>query len=87
MTGSRIDLLIALLVPKVSLGTRLCCDILVRSLAFGREHKGPAHLSWVVLDNHFHAIVAAPMLASEFPNELERGDGKRNPRRVGSAAP
>ncbi len=40
-----------------------CCDVLVRSFAYCREHKGLKIYGWVVLDNHFHAIVAAPELA------------------------
>jgi len=43
--------------------TDACCDILVRSFAYCREHKGLRIYAWVVLDNHFHAIVAARELA------------------------
>jgi putative transposase len=43
--------------------THACCDILVRSFAYCREHKGLRIYAWVVLDNHFHAIVTAPELA------------------------
>ena len=39
------------------------CDILVESLQFCREHKGLKIYAWVILDNHFHAILAAPDLA------------------------
>jgi len=38
------------------------CDILVQSLAYCRTHKGLAIYGWVILDNHFHAILAAPDL-------------------------
>ena len=40
-----------------------CCDILVRSLEFSRQHKGLKIYAWVILDNHFHAILAAPDLS------------------------
>lgn len=42
--------------------TAACCDILVASLAYCREQKGLRVYAWVILDNHFHAIVAAPEL-------------------------
>ena len=38
------------------------CDILVQSLAYCRMHKGLVIYGWVILDNHFHAILAAPDL-------------------------
>ena len=44
--------------------TVACCDILVRSLVHCREHKSLRIHAWVLLDNHFHAIVAAPQLAN-----------------------
>ena len=40
-----------------------CCDILVRSLEFSREKKGLQIYGWVILDNHFHAILKAPELS------------------------
>lgn len=43
--------------------TAACCDILVRAFAYSREHKGLKLHAWVILDNHFHAIVAGPELA------------------------
>ena len=30
----------------------------------GREHKGLAIYAWVILDNHLHAILAAPDLSA-----------------------
>src|SRR5436305_11700103 len=42
--------------------TAACCDILVRSLAFSREHKHLRIHAWVILDSHFHAILSAPDL-------------------------
>jgi putative transposase len=39
-----------------------CCQILTDSLAFCRENKGLRIYAWVVMDNHFHAIVAGPDL-------------------------
>ncbi len=40
-----------------------CSDILVQSLLYCREHKGLKIYAWVILDNHFHAILSAPDLA------------------------
>lgn len=40
-----------------------CRDILVRSFAYCRAHKGLRIDAWVLLDNHFHAIVGRPELA------------------------
>jgi REP element-mobilizing transposase RayT len=40
-----------------------CCDILVRSFEHCRAHKALRIHAWVILDNHFHAIVAGPELA------------------------
>jgi REP-associated tyrosine transposase len=39
------------------------CDILVRSLLYCRHHKGLKIYAWVILDNHIHAILAAPKLS------------------------
>jgi len=39
------------------------CDILVESLRYCREHKGLRISAWVILDNHFHAILTAPDLS------------------------
>ena len=44
--------------------TPACCDIVIRSLEYCREHKGLAIYAWVILDNHFHAILAAPDLSA-----------------------
>ena len=41
-----------------------CCDIVVRSLEYCCEHKGLAIYAWVILDNHLHAILAAPDLSA-----------------------
>ncbi len=38
------------------------CDILVEALEYCRAHKGLKINAWVVLDNHFHAILTAPDL-------------------------
>ena len=40
-----------------------CCDVLVRSLLHCRENKGLKIYAWVILKNHFHAILSAPDLA------------------------
>ena len=39
------------------------CDIIVRSLEYCRRNKGLKIYAWVILDNHLHAILAAPGLA------------------------
>jgi REP element-mobilizing transposase RayT len=39
------------------------CDILVQSWNFCRENKDLQIHAWVILDNHFHAILSAPDLA------------------------
>ena len=39
------------------------CDILVDSFEYCRQHKELKLYAWVILDTHFHAIVAAPELA------------------------
>jgi REP element-mobilizing transposase RayT len=41
-----------------------CCDILVNSLQHCREHKNLKIYAWVIMDNHFHAILAAPDLSA-----------------------
>ena len=43
--------------------TAACCDIVVRSLLHCREQKALQIYAWVILDNHFHAILSAPDLA------------------------
>jgi putative transposase len=41
-----------------------CCDIVVKSLQHCRERKGLKIYAWVILDTDFHAVLAAPDLAS-----------------------
>ncbi len=43
--------------------TSACCEIVAQSLVHCREKKALRVYAWVVLDNHFHAIVAGPDLA------------------------
>ena len=43
--------------------TAACCDIIVRSLQYCQQQKALRVYAWVILDNHFHAIVAGPNLA------------------------
>ena len=43
--------------------TEACCDIIVRSLAYCRESKELRVHGWVIMDNHFHALVSGPKLA------------------------
>jgi REP element-mobilizing transposase RayT len=56
--------------------TGATCDILVDSLHFCREHKALKIYAWVVLDNHFHAILAAPDLGTVLA-ELKRFTARR----------
>ena len=44
--------------------TSSCCEILVKSLLHCRQHKGLEIYGWVILDNHFHAVMGGPDLAS-----------------------
>ncbi len=46
--------------PVFTTATR--CDILVEALTYCREHKALRITAWVILDNHFHAILSAPDL-------------------------
>jgi putative transposase len=39
------------------------CDVLVQSFEYCRRHKGLKIYAWVILENHFHAIMAAPDLS------------------------
>jgi len=39
------------------------CEILTDALKYCREHKGLKIYAWVILDNHFHAVLAAPELS------------------------
>jgi REP element-mobilizing transposase RayT len=39
------------------------CDILIKSFEYCRAQKGLRIHAWVVLDNHFHAILSAPDLS------------------------
>ncbi len=38
------------------------CDLLIQSWLHCREHKGLRIHGWVILDNHFHAVLSAPDL-------------------------
>ena len=40
------------------------CDILIDSLEYCRRQKALEIYGWVILDNHFHAILRAPDLSS-----------------------
>ena len=41
-----------------------CCDIIVNSLQHCHDRKMLKIYAWVILDTHFHAILAAPDLSS-----------------------
>ena len=38
------------------------CDVIIEALEYCRAHKALRITAWVILDNHFHAILAAPDL-------------------------
>ena len=42
--------------------TSSCCDILVDSLKHSREHRQLQIHAWVIMENHFHAILSGPEL-------------------------
>src|SRR5687767_235359 len=44
--------------------TAACCDLVVSSLEHCRQHKALKIYAWVILDNHFHAILSAPDLSA-----------------------
>ena len=44
--------------------TAACCDVIVHSLEYCRRHKNLKIYAWVILDNHLHAILAAPDLSA-----------------------
>ncbi len=52
------------------------CDILVESLAYCRAEKGLKIYAWVILDTHFHAILASPDL-SRVMADLKRHTARR----------
>jgi len=39
------------------------CNILIESFEYCRAHKGLKIYGWVILDNHFHAVLSAPDLS------------------------
>ena len=52
------------------------CQILTDSLAYCREHKGLRIYGWVILDTHFHALLAAPDLSGTL-SDLKRHTAQR----------
>ncbi|HEV7404910.1 MAG TPA: transposase [Chthoniobacteraceae bacterium] len=42
--------------------TSACCDILAQSLDYCRREKGLRLYAWVIMPNHFHAVVHADQL-------------------------
>ena len=50
-----------------------CCEILTGSFAYCWEHKGPLLHGWVIMENHFHAIVSAPDLSAVLAGRRKRG--------------
>jgi len=43
--------------------TTACCDILVNALLHGRTNRQLRIYAWVILENHFHAILSGPELS------------------------
>lgn len=52
------------------------CDILVDAFEYCRQHKALKLHAWVILDTHFHAIVAAPELVRVLA-DLKRHTARR----------
>ena len=52
------------------------CDILVDAFEYCRQHKSLKLYAWVILDTHFHAIVAAPDLGRVLA-DLKRHTARR----------
>jgi len=48
--------------------TAACCNIVVHSLEYCRQKKQLRIHAWVIMDNHFHAIVSGPCLAHVLAN-------------------
>jgi putative transposase len=60
--------------PVFTTATR--CNILVQALEYCRAHKDLKIRAWVILDNHFHAILRAPNL-SRVLADLKRHTAQR----------
>ena len=52
------------------------CNLVVEALAYCREHKKLKVHGWVILDNHFHAVLAAPDLSRALA-DLKRHTARR----------
>lgn len=52
------------------------CDLLVRSFEYCRTNKDLKIYGWVILDNHFHAIVSAPQLP-QVMSDLKRHTARK----------
>jgi REP-associated tyrosine transposase len=52
------------------------CDILVQAFHYCRAHKELKVYAWVILDTHFHAIIAAPDLTRVLA-DLKRHTARR----------
>jgi putative transposase len=52
------------------------CDTLVQAFKYCRQHKALKVYAWVILDTHFHAILAAPDLARVLA-DLKRHTARR----------
>lgn len=56
--------------------TSACCDILVETLDFYRREKGLRLYGWVIMENHFHAIIHGPDLSRTMA-DLKKFTAKR----------
>jgi REP element-mobilizing transposase RayT len=52
------------------------CNLLIDALTYCREHKLLRIHAWVILDNHFHAIVSGPHLTAVM-RDLKRHTARR----------
>ena len=62
--------------------SEVSCKILIDSLEFCRRHKGLQVFGWIILPNHFHAIVAAPNLSATL-NDLKKFTARQILEQVG----
>src|SRR5438045_6010831 len=48
--------------------TASCCNIIVQSLEYCRQNRQLLIHAWVIMENHFHAILSGPHLADTITN-------------------
>src|SRR5437879_4291551 len=57
--------------------TQACCEILVQALDYCRRSKGLKLYAWVIMDNHFHAVVHAPEISRIIMADLKKFTARR----------